>query len=103
MPRQNKPKVTIGPDGTIHVDDDNHKAAESVPAAPDKGKSNGMKTTSKSNRADSAKYNGSKQAGRSSHKQKPAPASQEATKAPYWVFQRERGKVLNLIRSLTGS
>lgn len=75
-------KVTIGPDGTIHVDDDNHKAAESVPTAPDKGKSNGTKTTSQSNRADSAKYNGSKQAGRSSHKQKPAPASQEATKAP---------------------
>lgn len=30
MPSQNKPKVTIGPDGTIHVDNDNNKPSPKV-------------------------------------------------------------------------
>ncbi len=30
MPSQNKPKVTIGPDGTIHVDNDSNKPGPKV-------------------------------------------------------------------------
>ena len=42
MPDQNKPKVTIGPDGTIHVDNDNNK--------PDpKAATNSVKTNVKNN------------------------------------------------------
>lgn len=62
MPNQNKPKVTIGPDGTIHVDNGDHsqnnegsKNSNSHTAPP-----NAPKKTSKTTEADSSKKQSSR-------------------------------------------
>ena len=49
MPDQQKPKVTIGPDGTIHVDNDNNKPSPKVATSSVKtnAKNVPLKTASK--------------------------------------------------------
>ncbi len=59
MPTQNKPKVTIGPDGTIHVDngDDKTPNPSSTPAVAKTAKSNSANASQKLNVENKVKSN----------------------------------------------
>ena len=75
MPDQKKPKVTIGPDGTIHVDN-NDAPKKQIPESEQTA--NGTIHTADSNgrQKHAASTSKAKQPNQSAHNQKPSPAPQ---------------------------